>query len=599
MRRTNYFVWLVLILGLLFIFNASQKDNIVPISYSAFQTQIEDVSKFELSNDTRSFIFMVEDNPAVFTSVFPTPDHAARDIDSLIEQGVNVKADPPKKASFIAQFFFSFFPVLLLIAAFIWLYRRNSGGGGAVGAFGKSPAQLLDQEKNPVTLADVAGNPGDFDDIFEVIDFLKDPVKYHAAHAKLPKGLLMYGPPGVGKTLLARAIAGEAGVPFFHINGSAFVEMFVGVGAARIRDMFANLREHQPAILFIDEIDALGGARGPAGWGGGQRESEQTLNQLLTEMDGFENDDAIMVIAATNRPDTLDSALLRPGRFDRLVPIGLPDINAREKILEVHIKGRDIDDSVDLRTIAKGTPGMSGADLRNLINEAAMIIGKDSRTVIEMRDLEAARDKIFMGREKSLAMSKEEKEMTAYHEAGHAIAAYDSPGHDPVYKITVIPRDRALGVTMYLPDEDKYSTNYKKLNAQLVSLMGGRAAEEEVYGEEEISTGASNDLERATELARNMVTKWGFSETGLISFNDRDYDLLSDDTKEKIDEQVRSKLDWAYKRAQEILKDRREKLNATAAALMEKETIDFDEFKEIMEDDGTLLRDAAPDSGVQ
>jgi cell division protease FtsH len=337
--------------------------------------------------------------------------------------------------------------------------------------------------------------------------------------------------------------------------------------------------------------------RGPAQFGG-QRESEQTLNQLLTEMDGFENDDAIMVIAATNRPDTLDSALLRPGRFDRLVPIGLPDINAREKILQVHIKGRDLADDVNLNVIAKGTPGMSGADLRNLINEAAMIIGKDSRTVIEMRDLEAARDKIFMGREKTLAMSKEEKEMTAYHEAGHAIAAYDSPGHDPVYKITVIPRDRALGVTMYLPTEDKYSTNYKKLNAQLVSLMGGRAAEEEVYGEEEISTGASNDLERATELARNMVTKWGFSDTGLISFNDHDYDLLSDDTKTKIDDQVREKLDWAYKRAQEILADRREKLNATAAALMEKETIDFDEFKEIMENDGTLLRDATLDSGV-
>ena len=597
MNKTSFLVWAIIVLGMLFIFNASKQNDTVSISYSAFQSQIQDVSKFELDSDERSFLFMVEDNPAVFTSVFPTRDHAARDIDTLVDNGVSIYADPPPKGSFLATFFFSFFPVLLLIAAFIWLYKRNSGGGGAVGAFSKSPAQLLDQDKNTVTLADVAGNPGDFDDIFEVIDFLKDPVKYHAANAKLPKGLLMYGPPGVGKTLLARAIAGEAGVPFFHINGSAFVEMFVGVGAARIRDMFANLREHQPAILFIDEIDALGGARGPAQFGGA-RESEQTLNQLLTEMDGFENDDAIMVIAATNRPDTLDPALLRPGRFDRLVPIGLPDINAREKILEVHIKGRDLHDDVNLNVIAKGTPGMSGADLRNLINEAAMIIGKDGRTVIEMRDLEAARDKIFMGREKSLAMSKEEKEMTAYHEAGHAIAAYDSPGHDPVYKITVIPRDRALGVTMYLPTEDKYSTNYKKLNAQLVSLMGGRAAEEEVYGEEEISTGASNDLERATELARNMVTKWGFSDTGLISFNDHDYDLLSDDTKTKIDDQVREKLDWAYKRAQKILADRREKLNATAAALMEKETIDFDEFKEIMENDGTLLRDATLDSGV-
>jgi cell division protease FtsH len=596
--RKNYFVWLVLLLGLLFIYNASQQNNVTPTSYSAFEQQIDQVSKFELSNDTRSFLYMIEDKPTVFTSTFPTPDHAARSVDALIANGVSIYADPPKKASFLATFFFSFFPVLILVAVLIWIYKRNSGGGGVAGAFSKSPATLVDHTKNTVTLKDVAGNPGDFDDVFEIIDFLKDPVKYHAANAKLPKGLLMYGPPGVGKTLLARAIAGEAGVPFFTINGSAFVEMFVGVGASRVRDMFTNLREHQPAILFIDEIDALGGARMPGGYGGGHREAEQTLNQLLTEMDGFENDDAIMVIAATNRPDTLDPALLRPGRFDRLIPINLPDVKAREQILEVHTKGRDLDGDVDLNVIAKGTPGMSGADLANLINEAAMIIGKDNRTVIEMKDLEAARDKIFMGREKTLAMSDKEKEMTAYHEAGHAIAAYDMPGHDPVYKITIIPRDRALGVTMYLPGEDKYSIKQHELKAQLVSLMGGRAAEEEVYGEENISTGASNDLERATELARNMVTKWGFSNTGLISFRDHDYDLLSDDTKELIDNQVREKLEWAYSRAKEILSDRREKLNAVATRLIDKETIDFDEFKEIMEDDGTLLREATPDSSI-
>ncbi len=596
MRRTNYFVWLVILLGVLFIWNAAQQDNAVPVTYSLFTMQQGEVSELELSSNQRSFLYMVDGQATVYSSTFPTEKHAAEVVDSLMARGATVLIEPPAKASFLATFFFSFFPVLLLVGVLIWIYKRNSGGGAM--SFGKSPAQLLDQDNNPVTLKDVASNPGDLDDIFEVIDFLKDPAKYHNANANLPKGLLMYGPPGVGKTLIARAIAGEAGVPFFHINGSAFVEMFVGVGAARIRDMFENLRAHQPALLFIDEIDALGGARSPAGFGGGHREAEQTLNELLTQMQGFDDNDSIMVIAATNRPDVLDPALVRPGRFDRHVPIGLPDINAREKILEVHVRGRDMHGDVDLRTIAKGTPGMSGADLKNLINEAAMIIGKDSRTVIEMRDLEAARDKIFMGREKNLAMSDEEKEMTAYHEAGHAIAAYDSPGHDPVYKITVIPRDRALGVTMYLPEEDKYSTDHEKLDAQLVSLMGGRAAEEEVYGERKISTGASNDLERATELARNMVTKWGFSETGLISFNDRDYDLLSDNTKEKIDDQVRNKLAWAYERAQTILKDRREKLNATAAALVDKETIDFDEFKEIMEDDGTLLRDAAPDSGV-
>lgn len=584
MNRNNMMVWIVILVGLVFIWRGASNDgNVYPVDYSSFIDRISSVEEFELESNQRAFLWTTDDSTAVYRSTFPTDKHAAEVIDTLEDRGVKINVQPPVEKSLLGAFLISILPVLLLIGALIWLYRRNNGGGSGAMAFSKSPATLVDHTKNTVTLKDVAGNPGDFDDVYEIIDFLKDPAKYHAANAKLPKGLLMYGPPGVGKTLLARAIAGEAGVPFFTINGSAFVEMFVGVGAARIRDMFVNLRSAQPAILFIDEIDALGGARSPGGYGGGHREAEQTLNQLLTEMDGFENDDSIMVIAATNRPDTLDSALLRPGRFDRLIPINLPDINARKTILEVHTENRSLADDVDLIVIAKGTPGMSGADLANLINEAAMIIGKDNRTMIEMRDLEAARDKIFMGREKSLAMSKEEKEMTAYHEAGHAIAAYDSPGHDPVYKITVIPRDRALGVTMYLPDEDKYSTSYKKLNAQLVSLMGGRAAEEIVYGEEEISTGASNDLERATELARNMVTKWGFSDSGLISFREHDYELLSDDTKEKIDDQVRQKLAAAYDRAKEILNDRREKLNAAAEALMEKETIDFTEFKEIME----------------
>lgn len=597
MRRGNYIVWAILLIGLLFIFQAAQNGGRqIPVTYTTFETQIGEVSDFELLGDTRSFLFIVDGN--VYSSTFPTSEHASRAIDALMERNVSVRVEPPPKRSMMAAFIISVFPVLLLIGALVWLYRRNNSGAGGAMAFGKSPATLVDQTKNTVRLADVAGNPGDFDDVHEVIDFLKDPAKYHAANAKLPKGLLMYGPPGVGKTLLARAIAGEAGVPFFTINGSAFVEMFVGVGASRVRDMFTNLRAAQPAILFIDEIDALGGARAPSGYGGGQRESEQTLNQLLTEMDGFENDDAIMVIAATNRPDTLDPALTRPGRFDRLIPIGLPDVNARKHILKVHTKGRDLDANVDLTIIAKGTPGMSGADLANLINEAAMVIGKDNRTVIEMRDLEAARDKIFMGREKSLAMSMDEKEMTAYHEAGHAIAAYEMPGHDDVYKITIIPRDRALGVTMYLPGEDKYSIKQHELVAQLVSLMGGRAAEEVIYGTDNISTGASNDLERATELARNMITKWGFSSTGLISFRDHDYDLLSDDTKERIDEQVREKLDWAYEKAKDILTERRAYLEEVTKALMENETIDFDEFKEIMEDGSVSLREATPDSSI-
>lgn len=588
MRRSNLIVWVVVFLGIFFLFNSAQKDNITPMTYSLFEKQLNDVKNFELTNDTRSFIYTTNDSTVVFTSTFPTPDHAARVIDELMERGVSVRVEAPAKGSLLGAILFNFLPIIILVGVLIWIYKRNSGGGGAM-AFGKSPATLVDRDKNTVRLEDVAGNPGDFDDIYEVIDFLKNPSKYHAAHAKLPRGLLMYGPPGVGKTLLARAIAGEAGVPFYTINGSAFVEMFVGVGAARIRDMFANLRAHQPAILFIDEIDAVGGARAPAAYGGGHKESEQTLNQLLTEMDGFADDDAIMVIGATNRPDTLDPALMRPGRFDRKIPIGLPDINARQKILEVHTKGRDLDLGVDLRVIAKGTPGMSGADLANLINEGAMIIGKDNRTVIEMKDLELARDKIFMGREKSLAMDDEEKAMTAYHEAGHAIAAYATPGHDPVYKITIIPRDRALGVTMYLPDDDKYSINQQQLRAQLISLMGGRAAEEVTYGVDKISTGASNDLERATELARNMITKWGFSDTGLISFRDHDYDLLSDDTKRKIDDQMREILASSYDRAKEILEDKNNKLEAVAQALIEKETIDFTEFKEIMENEGVPL----------
>jgi len=584
MNRTSLLVWFIVFLGVFVLWNSSNRETPIAVTYSSFELQADTVSALELTSDERSFLFQVDGDTGVFTSTFPTPAHAERIIDRLIERGASVRVEAPPKGSFFATFLISIFPVLILVAVLVWIYKRNNaGGGGAIGAFGKSPATLVDTDKNIVKLEDVAGNPGDFDDVWEVIDFLKDPAKYHLANAKLPRGLLMYGPPGVGKTLLARAIAGEAGVPFYTINGSAFVEMFVGVGAARIRDMFVNLRAHQPAILFIDEIDAVGGVRAPAGFGGGQRESEQTLNQLLTEMDGFADDDAIMVIAATNRPDTLDPALLRPGRFDRKIPIGLPDINAREKILEVHVKGRELAEDVNLRTIAKGTPGMSGADLANLLNEAAMIIGKESRTVIEMDDLDNARDKIFMGREKSLAMDSKEKEMTAYHEAGHAIAAYETPGHDPVYKITIIPRDRALGVTMYLPEDDRYSISQQELRAQLISLMGGRAAEEVTYGEDNISTGASNDLERATELARNMVTKWGFSSTGLISFRDHDIDLYSDDTKEKIDEQIRDLLLKSYYRAKEILTDRNDKLKAVAEALIEQETIDFSEFKEIME----------------
>ena len=393
---------------------------------------------------------------------------------------------------------------------------------------------------------------------------------------------MLYGPPGTGKTLLARAMAGEANVPFFTIAGSEFVEMFVGVGAARVRGMFEALKAAAPAILFIDEIDAVGGHRTADMGGGGGRESNQTLNQLLVEMDGFDEHASIMVIGATNRPDVLDPALLRPGRFDRTVYISMPDVNARTKILEVHTKDRSMSDDITLRTIAKGTPGFSGADLENLVNEAAMLLAKNERTEMTMEDLEGARDKIMMGREKSLAMDDKEKEMTAYHEAGHAIVGHNVPEHDPIYKISIVPRGQSLGITMYLPEGDRYSYSRTYKNSQLISLMGGRAAEELKFGVNAVTTGASNDLERATTIARDMVTKWGFSDTGLISFDDRDADLVSEDTRMKIDEQIRELLDKSYKKAIAILKKNRIKLKRVAEALIEKETLNQSEFIKIV-----------------
>ncbi len=447
---------------------------------------------------------------------------------------------------------------------------------------GDNPATLVDPEKNTTTLDDVAGNPGDFDDVYELIDFLKEPQKYWDAGATLPHGILLYGPPGTGKTLLARAMAGEANVPFYTISGSEFVEMFVGVGARRVRDMFQALKDAAPAILFIDEIDAVGGQRAAGNFGAGNREADQTLNQLLTEMDGFDAHASIMVIGATNRPDALDPALLRPGRFDRIVSIGMPDVNARTKILEVHTKKRKMADDIELRTIAKGTPGFSGADLEGLVNEAAMLVAKDERTEMTMEDLDGARDKVLMGREKSLVMDDKEKEMTAYHEAGHAIVGHNVPEHDPIYKISIVPRGRSLGVTMYLPEGDRYSYSRTYKNSQLVSLMGGRAAEELKFGKNAVTTGASNDLERATIIARDMITKWGFSDTGLISFDDRDSDLISEDTRMKVDEQIRELLDKSYRKAIAILKKNKTKLKNVAESLIEKETIDQLEFIELM-----------------
>jgi len=551
----------------------------LPVTYSQFAKEFANVDNFHLLSDGREFMYTLKgDDGLVYKSTLP-PGYSAKVIPEMIAQGASVEVDPPPEAGgYGTMILISVLPVLLLIGALVWMSRR---AGGAAAAMGGNPAKLVDPEKNSTTLADVAGNPGDFDDVYELIDFLKEPQKYWDAGATLPHGILLYGPPGTGKTLLARAMAGEANVPFFTISGSEFVEMFVGVGAARVRDMFVALKDAAPAILFIDEIDAVGGHRAANNIGAGNREADQTLNQLLTEMDGFDDHASIMVVGATNRPDALDPALLRPGRFDRVVSINMPDVNARTKILEVHTKGRNLDD-IDLHTIAKGTPGFSGADLENLVNEGAMIVAKDERTEMTMADLEGARDRAMMGREKSLVMDDKEKEMTAYHEAGHAIVGHNVPEHDPIYKISIVPRGRSLGVTMYLPEGDRYSHSRTYKNSQLVSLMGGRAAEEIKFGVGAVTTGASNDLERATTIARDMVTKWGFSDTGLISFDDRDADLVSEDTRMKIDEQVRMLLDKAYKKAKTILGKNKRNLKYVADALIEKETIDQLEFVELI-----------------
>lgn len=550
-------------------------------SYSHFNQHISEVNNFRLLSNGQEFIYTLKNAPIIqYKTVFP-PGISETVIPDLISSNINMIIDPPPAPGGLgSMLLISLIPVLLLIGALVWMSKR---AGGPAGAFSGNPATLVDPEKNKVTLDDVAGNPGDFDDIYEIIDFLKSPQKYWDAGAILPHGILLYGPPGVGKTLLARAIAGEAKVPFFTISGSDFVEMFVGVGAKRVREMFVGLRAAAPAILFIDEIDAVAGHRSSGLAGAGHREADQTLDQLLVEMDGFDEHESIMIIGATNRPDILDPALTRPGRFDRIVSIGMPDVQAREKILEVHTRNRKMNKDIVLQTIAKGTPGFSGADLKNLINEAAMLVAQDKRIKMTMVDLEGARDRVMMGREKSLVMDDKEKEMTAYHEAGHAIVGHNVPEHDPIYKISIVPRGRSLGVTMYLPETDRYTQSQTYLNSQLASLMGGRAAEELKFGKNAITTGAGNDLERATSMARDMVTKWGFSASGLISFNERDADLVSEDTRMKIDEQVRLLLDKAYKRAKAILTKNKNNLKNVANALIEKETIDKLEFIKIIE----------------
>jgi len=514
----------------------------------------------------------------------------------LLNNGVSVQAIPPAKESFVKQLIISLAPILLLIGVILYTMR---GAGGAMGgknpmSFGKSKARLITKDESHVTFEDVAGVDEAKEEVSELVDFLSDPSKFTRVGGKIPKGVLMVGPPGTGKTLLAKAVAGEADVPFFFISGSDFVEMFVGVGASRVRDMFEQAKKNAPCIIFIDEIDAVGRQRG-AGLGGGHDEREQTLNQMLVEMDGFEGTEGVIVVAATNRPDVLDPALLRPGRFDRTVTVGLPDINGRDAILKIHMKKLPVAKNVKSIDIARGTPGFSGADLANLTNEAALIAAGLDKKLVGMREFEKAKDKIMMGSErKSMVMDEAEKEMTAYHEAGHAIVGRLVPEHDPVYKVSIIPRGRALGVTMFLPEKDKYSISKRKINSQIASLFGGRIAEELVYGKDAVTTGASNDIERATELAHKMVKLWGMSDVmGPLAYGEDEGEVflgrqvtkhkhISEKTFNKVDSEIRIIVDSNYEKAYKILKENRDILDAMAAALVEFETIDKEQIDDLM-----------------
>ena len=525
-------------------------------------------------------------NPEINTSAL---------VGDLRANNVMISSEPIKQESLLSRILINLLPLVLFIGLFIFISRQMQGGGkGGAFSFGKSRAKLIPEDKIKVTFADVAGADEAKQDTYEMVEFLRDPSKFSKLGGKIPRGVLMVGPPGTGKTLLARAIAGEAKVPFFTISGSDFVEMFVGVGASRVRDMFEEAKKHAPCIIFIDEIDAVGRQRG-AGLGGGHDEREQTLNQLLVEMDGFEGNEGVIVIAATNRPDVLDPALLRPGRFDRQVTVGLPDLKGREQILKVHMRKKPIDDNVIAKDIARGTPGFSGADLANLVNEAALFAARRDRSTITMQDLEDAKDKIRMGAgRRSMVMGDTEKERTAYHEAGHCIIGRIVPSHDPVYKVTIIPRGRALGVTMFLPEADRYSYSKERLESQISTLYGGRLAEELIYGAEQVSTGASNDIERATAIARNMVTQWGLSEKlGPLLYAEEEGEVflgrsvtrhknVSDDTAKLIDEEIRLIIDRNYERARQILEDNMDILHEMAKALVKYETIDEGQIDDLM-----------------
>jgi cell division protease FtsH len=592
----NLLLWLVIGVILITIFSnfGPRKESGENLTYSQFLKTVDEGQVGSVTIENQVIRGQTRNNTA-FTTYMPIPDQYL--LGDLIKKGVNVAGKPPEQESLLMRIFINWFPMLLLIGIWIFFMRQMQGGSSGRGgpmSFGRSRARMLNADEVKITFADVAGIQEAKEEVQELVEFLKDPSKFQKLGGKIPCGVLLVGAPGTGKTLLAKAVAGEAKVPFFSISGSDFVEMFVGVGASRVRDMFDQAKKHAPCIIFIDEIDAVGRHRG-AGLGGGHDEREQTLNQLLVEMDGFEGKEGVIVMAATNRPDVLDPALLRPGRFDRQVVVNLPDYRGREQILTVHMKKVPLDKNVKVSTLARGTPGFSGADLANLVNEAALFAARANRRFVTMEEFEKAKDKLMMGAERrSMVMSEEQRKLTAYHEAGHAIVGLSVPDHDPVYKVSIIPRGRALGVTMFLPEEDRYSITLQRINSQISGLFGGRVAELMIFGSDFVTTGASNDIERATELARNMVTKWGLSERlGPLTYGEDEGEVflgrtmtkrkeVSDATVNAIDTEVREIIDRNFERAKAILAEKITILHLMAEALMKYETIDEEQIKDIM-----------------
>lgn len=591
----NLILWLVIAVVLMSVFQSfgPGENNGRAVDYTTFVKEVGQGQIQEAQFNNGEITFMRRGGGSRYVTYMPVYDQKL--LDDLINQDVKVQGTPPEEQSLLGTIFISWFPMILLIGVWIFFMRQMQGGGGkGAMSFGKSKARMMSEDQIKTTFSDVAGCDEAKEDVKELVDYLRDPSRFQKLGGKIPTGVLMVGPPGTGKTLLAKAIAGEAKVPFFTISGSDFVEMFVGVGASRVRDMFEQAKKASPCIIFIDEIDAVGRQRG-AGVGGGHDEREQTLNQMLVEMDGFEGNEGIIVIAATNRPDVLDPALLRPGRFDRQVVVGLPDVRGREQILKVHMRKVPLANDVEPSLIARGTPGFSGADLANLVNEAALFAARGNKRNVSMVEFELAKDKIMMGAERrSMVMSEEIKESTAYHEAGHAVVGRLVPEHDPVYKVSIIPRGRALGVTMYLPEQDRVSMSKQHLESMISSLYGGRLAEELVYGKEKVSTGASNDIERATEIARKMVTQWGFSEKlGPMLYAEDEGEVflgrsvtqtkhMSDDTAKLIDDEVRQIIDRNYERARQIIMDNMDIMHAMKDALMKYETIDAGQIDDLM-----------------